>query len=258
MINTFHNTSEGASTRKGLPLLRWSMQETNTYFFQVCWAISLPMILLICAFLPSWLVYIQRFGTEHIFVTLFEMCMNFSLWCFILFMVAFQLFNKTHSEKQSLNFWSFMADITWPLFIEGLKAACIILCGLFLFVIPGIIKQVRLTFLPYVICFNRFYQQRKLSALQHSDKLSRGIGWMIFILFICIPSCIHEGVRFIVKHYFYKPTLAQYGFFEYSGVILSVYVGCVAIVYLFSILILCMWQKIKSKCYILKKHDRDF
>ena len=121
-------------------------------------------------------------------------------------------------------------------YLLKLKAMGIILCGLFLFVVPGVIKQIRFTFLPYVIFFNRFYHQGKVNALQYSDQLSRGLGWTIFILFICLPSCIYEGVGFIVRNYFHKSTLNQYGIFEYSGVIVSVYAGCMIMVYLFSIL----------------------
>jgi len=238
MDQTFRNNSlQKVPVQEGaLPLPGWSMEESRKYFFQLCWSISLPLICLIGAFLPLWLMYIRTFGTDHLAVLLFEMCMNFSLWGFILFMVAYSLFNKTHPPKQSLKFWPFIFRMSWPLLIEGLKAICYIFCGLLLFIVPGIIKQIRFTFLPYVILFNRSYHEGKLKALPHSDQLSRGLAWILFFLFVCVPTFLYEGVRFIIKRYFHRSEIVEYGFFQYTGLILSVYIGGVLMIYLFSVL----------------------
>ena len=234
MNNLSESNSQEAVARSALSILKWSFHKTNIYFFSLCKDISFPLILLICVFVPLWVAYIQRFGLEHWLVKVFELCMNGSLWLFVLCMVGFCLFNKTHSKEQSLKLWPFTKSITWPLLIEGLKATVIICAGFFLFIIPGFVKQVHFTFLTFVIFFNRLYHQGELKALQHSQKLSRGLGWSLFVLAIVIPSFVHEIVG-QVKQFLHFPVF-QYEVIRYPALILCVYINSLIIVYLFSIL----------------------
>ncbi len=83
-----------------------------------------------------------------------------------------------------------------PLTIESLRAFCWILIFLLALVIPGIIKYIRYTFVPYVVLFDKRYQQGEVDALERSSELSRGVGLKLFAviaLFFAI-SIVLQGV----------------------------------------------------------------
>ena len=52
-----------------------------------------------------------------------------------------------------------------------------------LFIIPGIVKFVRCTFVSYIALFSRSFQRREISALKHSAQLTRGF-LLLFVLMI--------------------------------------------------------------------------
>ena len=59
----------------------------------------------------------------------------------------------------------------------------------FLFIIPGVVKFVRCTFVSYIALFNRSFQRREISALKHSAQLTKGF----VLLFICMISTYVAG-----------------------------------------------------------------
>ena len=69
---------------------------------------------------------------------------------------------------------------TWPLFVEGLRMTAYILLWSIAFIIPGIYKQVRYIFVPFVVLLDLRYQKGEVDALEQSAELTKGIfGWLL-------------------------------------------------------------------------------
>ena len=215
-----------------LALINWSFHQTNRYFLPLCRDISFCLLVTIAVFLPLWLTYIQQLGADHFIVKVFEFLMNASIGLVSIIMVGFYLFNRTHPGEQALQFWSFTKDTTWPLLVEGLKASVIILAGCFLFIIPGVIKQIHFMFVIYVIFFNRLYREGQISALKHSKELTRGLRWWL-LLFLALHLLLEYPVK-VVRAFLER--MAPTGYVQYPVLMAMLYLTALAMVYLCSLL----------------------
>lgn len=213
-------------------LVKWSIHQTNRYFLPLCRDISFCLLVTIAVFLPLWLTYIQQWGADHFVVKVFGFVMNASLGLVSIIMVGFYLFNRTHPQSQALQFWSFTRETTWPLLVEGLKASVIILAGCFLFIIPGIIKQIHFMFVIYVIFFNRLYREGKISALKYSKDLSRGLRWWL-LLFLGLHLLLEYPVKVGQN---LLEMFSQTGYVQYPVLMALLYLTALAMVYLCSLL----------------------
>lgn len=104
-------------------------------------------------------------------------------------MMAVPFFFLYQPEKvDSVSFCFFLKKHMGPLCIEFMRViAKIILWGL-LFILPGLYKQIRYYFVPYVVLFLPEYQEDKVDALEVSEWLTKGHGWGIFILVLFLTS----------------------------------------------------------------------
>ena len=75
-------------------------------------------------------------------------------------------------------FWPFFSKHIGPLTIEGLRMIGFVLLWLLLLAIPGIYKQVRWSFMPFVVMFEEDYAAGKIHPLKYSHTLTR--GWICF------------------------------------------------------------------------------
>lgn len=69
-----------------------------------------------------------------------------------------------------------------PLFIEGLRMTGVVILWALLLILPGIYKQIRLLFVPFVVLLDARYQAGEVDALERSADLTKGImGWLVLL-----------------------------------------------------------------------------
>jgi len=80
--------------------------------------------------------------------------------------------------------------------IESLRSTARACWYGYLFIIPGLVKMLRLQFVPYIVQFDSQYDLGRKDALKESEKLSKGHLFSIFVLF-CVLSLLVlvESVR---------------------------------------------------------------
>ncbi|MDE0118820.1 MAG: hypothetical protein OXM55_02285 [Bdellovibrionales bacterium] len=228
------NTVSENKNLSSFQTLNWAFFHTNKHFINLSLDISFTLLLFICLFVPMWVYYINTFGAEHFIVSvMFTSVMHLSFVVVILFMVGLCLFNRICSSSQVLTFWGFTKEVSWPWLVEGIKASIIIFAGLLCFVIPGIIKQIHYAFFSFVVFFNKNYKEDKIDALKHSKKLSKGVGWWIFGLFIVPPYFIGQ-IPGSVSQIVFAQTDSLW--IIYPTLILSLYVTYLIFTYIYSIL----------------------
>lgn len=86
--------------------------------------------------------------------------------------------------------WTKIAhDYTWPLFVEGLRMTAYVILWSVAFVIPGIYKQVRYLFVPFVVLLDPHYQKGEVDALERSAELTKGVfGWLLGLFLISFAA----------------------------------------------------------------------
>jgi hypothetical protein len=111
--------------------------------------------------------------------------------------------------------------------IEMLRVVAKVIIGLLLFIIPGIIWSIQLTFVPLIAQFDRAYLEGKVDALRQSEKMVKGHFWSIFILSIIffLLSALES------YKYAFPPTSPVYAGLVAVTLFLEVYVY----MYLFSV-----------------------
>lgn len=166
-------------TIKTFPIVKQAFQKANQYFIKATAWLSLSLIVCIAIFVSMWVKYIHVLGLEHPLTKLVSFIVVLSLQILVVFMLSLYLYNKTHTPKSAIKMWSFTKEVTWPWCWEGLKASVIMIIGFIILFIPGLIKMVHYTFFSFVVFFNRFYKEGKISALKHSAELSKGFFWWI-------------------------------------------------------------------------------
>ncbi|MEQ1876637.1 MAG: hypothetical protein ABL958_08320, partial [Bdellovibrionia bacterium] len=77
-------------------------------------------------------------------------------------------------------FWAHARKHVHQVAIEMLRVVAKVIIGLVLFIVPGIIWSVKLTFVPLIAQFDEQYLEGKVDALRHSEALVRGRFWAIF------------------------------------------------------------------------------
>ena len=223
-------------------IVQKAFEDTNTHFKGLALGMSFSLLLTISAFVPMWVWYINAYGQTTMMVTLFQIMMVFALFIVVLFMSSLLLFNRTRAQKP-LSFWRFTKDTSWPWTVEGLKATCIILAGLIVFVIPGIVKCVHYMFFHFVVFFNPDYKAGNITCLKHAKKLSQGLRWWILGLFIILPHFIGEIPNQMAKMVFVQTDSL---FIIYPALMASLYVMGLAVTYLFSLMYFMYFLKEKE------------
>jgi len=241
-MNITHSSVENKNLSPA-QIIKTAIVNSNKYFYQLVLDISFFTFICISAFTPLLAYYANLVkkeaanGISQLFLSTIQNIIYSltytSISIIVLFISCIYLFNRTHpSLKNHLKFWSFTRKITIPWTIEGFKACLIIIAGLFLFLIPGIIKYIHYFFFTFVVFFNKEYKAGKLNALKHSKELSRGLRWWIFLLVILfsfigvIPS---KSVDIVLNH-------TQSLWAVYPTLIFSLYIYCLISAYFYSIL----------------------
>ena len=206
---------------------------TNKHFVGLISDISFSLLVFICMFVPLWVWYAQALGADNLIVAMFKMVMHFSLLVVILFMLSLSLFNRTHPSSQALTFWRFTKEISWPWMVEGIKASVITTLATLCLIVPGIIKYIHYTFFSFVVFFNKDYKEGKIDALKHSKQLSKGLGWWILGIYGVLPSVFSYFSDRVSKIVFAQ---ADSLWVMYPSLVLNVYIMCLFLTYVYSVL----------------------
>ena len=88
------------------------------------------------------------------------------------------------STKTCESPWRVINEKLAQLIIESLRVIGYSLCWVQALVIPGVIKYLRWTFVPFIVLFDADYQRGEVDALARSNKIIRGHTLAIFLCFI--------------------------------------------------------------------------
>jgi len=219
-------SSMPAADSSGLRIIRWAFRQSDKHFVRLLKVITPTTAVTICAFVPLWAYCISILGMQHDISVIYASVIMQIIWAVLMFMGWIYLFNITHPSSQRLSLWKFTMEVAMPLIWEGIKVfLAIIMYAIVPFIILSIpigliilvsgleimkhplmlvieggilvicsvivsVKMVRYYFTMLVVLFNRSYKSGRISALKHSAKLSRGLGWWIYFLQMVLPGMI--------------------------------------------------------------------
>ncbi len=228
-------------------VLKTAFAKTHQYFLATTANVSFSVILVFCAFVPFWVLYINQLGEDHFLVRVVEGLTVFSLQIVVLVAISIYLFNQTHTKKLLL--WPFTKKVTLPWLLEGLKASVIICLGYLAFFVPGVIKTIHYTFFTFVVFFNKQYKKGNISALKHSKKLSSGLAWWLFGCYI-----VYYIVYFFLS-YIKDILLAHFLVGWNLFLILGVYTYLVMLPCIYLMMLFYFIYEIKDKEHIIDGHE---
>lgn len=133
----------------------------------------------------------QFFGLSvfSLLFPLFVQCMSLFLLVFSCLFIVPYFFQKMLNEENDefiyipSTFHKFLFENFRPWMKEMSKVLAFSYLWGLLFIVPGIIKLVKCSFVNYIVLFNRSYHIKEISALKHSSKLTKGlIGWFLLLI----------------------------------------------------------------------------
>jgi len=83
-----------------------------------------------------------------------------------------------------------------PLTLEGIRVAANVLLWILVFVIPGVIKQIRYSFFPFIVLLNPDYARGDIDALKESERRVKGHTWTLFFV-LAISFLFDAGLEFM-------------------------------------------------------------
>ena len=103
----------------------------------------------------------------------------------IILILPFPLYELTYKKVPS-SLWVFVKKHSRPLFVESLRVLTYVLLWSFLFILPGVYKQIRWTFVPFIVYFDPNYEKGDVDPLEESAKLSVGLMWVLTPLIVAL------------------------------------------------------------------------
>ena len=114
---------------------------------------------------------------------------------------------RTKGHYKNMSLMGFIQKHMKLVSIETLRTLPVIVLHLVLFVIPGLVKMIRLIFVPFVVQIHRPYQNGKVDALKESAHLTNGsfagiasfyfISQIIIVVIVmAIPSAIQKSIGY--------------------------------------------------------------
>lgn len=125
---------------------------------------------------------------------------------------------------------SFLGDLNSAL-IESTRALARMIRWFPIFIIPGIVKFIRLTFVPFVVIDEPRYQQGAIDALNRSERLVKQRFWLVVLaLFLsslvpAFPSLLFQGENIsLASRPVASITLSVFEFF--TGLLATIFLYC--------------------------------
>lgn len=110
------------------------------------------------------------------------MMLDLNLQFFLFLFVANRLY--AYQTKTTTSLWKMFKESFMPLSIEYIRVTASVLLWLLALIIPGLVRQIQLSFVPHVVLFDPDYKTKKTDALRASTQLAHPIlGLLIFVTF---------------------------------------------------------------------------
>lgn len=190
----------------GVLLPLWILSELLNQYFDFCIKVA------------------QRGGIDQIIAQLGQLATSITVSFVLILLLPIRLHDW--QNKRPYQEWAkIVSQHSWPLFVEGLRMTGHILMWAILFVVPGLYKQIRYIFVPFVVLFDPEYKNGKVDALSQSSELTKGVFWILTGIFVAsfsaellfkmnskiFPWLAHPifqfitgGLTFLVTSYFYS------------------------------------------------------
>ena len=125
----------------------------------------------------------ERGSPEQWMAQLWQLCTAVVV-SFVLILLLPVRMDDLIKGRKPLRSWVKVANQQgWPLFVEGLRMTAYVILWSLLLILPGIYKQIRYLFVPFVVLLDPQYQQGKVDALERSSLLTVGVFWWLVLLF---------------------------------------------------------------------------
>lgn len=105
---------------------------------------------------------------------------------------------------------------------EYLRMLAQVLLYVILFLIPGLIRYIRLIFVPYIVLFAKKYAADEVDALEFSKKLTVGRFWLIFAI-VVVTMAAGAGIEVLPNAYSDLHVLSVRIAFDLIGFLISIW-----------------------------------
>lgn len=101
----------------------------------------------------------------------------------LLLLIPKRLWELRH-ERPLPSLWAVSSKYSKDLAAELMRVTAGVVVGVVMFVVPGIARAIRWTFVPHIVLLDDQYEAGKRNALTYSAELTKGIGWWLFALWV--------------------------------------------------------------------------
>ena len=197
-------------------------------FLEICKIMLIPFLLVLLFFsidTNSKQISIDNDPTKSLLFIFsdpaFLFYLLYDLWVSII-VIMFIDDRKSKKQRNIVNYYFQSLFFIIPILIAGLFSLFLIICGLFMFILPGIYIGIRMIFVPYLIVVRRtsiidsFKFSFTLSESKVSDILYFIIPFFIFALFyVQTSSSINIMINLVINYFLITPVIYSYMYFLY-------------------------------------------
>ena len=162
------------------PFSQWravslAFQDFRSSFFWVLKRLTLTFGLIWLLF-SVLVIFSVDFLLPGFSLNLVKLCLSLFEKCFTIFLVPYFTYkflqNKEGKSVESFN--DFLTETIVPLIIASLKAVFVVIGYLFLLIIPGIIKGLRLSLITYTVFFDPRVREQQIPPLKAAQETTKG------------------------------------------------------------------------------------
>lgn len=150
---------------------------SSTLFIGVCF-VSAFIVSALCQPLLTGVMDSQNI-IGILIITLAELLMGFA---FLLVLPA--RINEYRHRRPLSGATKLMKKYGNDMAAEMLRVAAGILRGILMLIVPGIVRNIRWIFVPFIVSTDDQYARGQRDALKYSEELSRGLLWLLGIIWI--------------------------------------------------------------------------
>lgn len=101
----------------------------------------------------------------------------------LLLLIPKRLWELRHGRPLP-SLWGVSSKYSKDLAAELMRVTAGVVVGVVMFVIPGIARAIRWTFVPHIVLLDDQYAAGQRNALEFSAVLTKGVGWWLFALWV--------------------------------------------------------------------------
>lgn len=153
--------------------------------------------------------------------------LGLGLWDLISSVILFVLLSQALPRMHRLDGQAFVTQPFAKPYLstfvaEYLRMLAQVLLYVILFLIPGLIRYIRLIFVPYIVLFAKKYADDEVDALEFSKKLTVGRFWLIFAI-VVITMALGAGIEILPNAYAELHVLPVRIAFDLIGFLISIW-----------------------------------